>query len=85
MNPDAGYVGKEDIVEKHRMIPIICKKDTQNHPLTEKQKSNDRKKSMTRRLMEHVFGFGRQSIRRLVVRTVRLVRFKANVALTSLV
>ncbi|EXY74656.1 transposase IS4 family protein, partial [Bacteroides fragilis str. 3988T(B)14] len=34
---------------------------------------------------EHVFGFEEQTMRGLVVRTVGLIRAKANVALTSLV
>lgn len=37
------------------------------------------------RLVEHVFGFEEQTMRGLVVRTVGLIRAKANVALTSLV
>lgn len=82
---DAGYAGQEDIVEKHGMNPIICEKGTRNHPLTEEQQLNNRKKSKTRCLVEHVFGFEEQSMRGLVVRTIGMVRAKANVALTSLV
>lgn len=82
---DAGYVGQEDIVEKYEMNPIICEKGTRNHPLTEEQQLNNRKKSKTRCLVEHVFGFEEQSMRGLVVRTIGMVRAKANVALTSLV
>lgn len=56
-----------------------------NRPLTKEQKSDNRKKSKTRCLVEHVFGFEEQTMRGLVVRTVGLIRAKANVALTSLV
>lgn len=67
------------------MNPIICKKGYRNRPLTKEQKSDNRKKSKTRCLVEHVFGFEEQTMRGLVVRTVGLIRAKANVALTSLV
>ena len=82
---DAGYVGQEEIVKQHKMNPIICEKGYRNRPLTKEQKSDNRKKSKTRCLVEHVFGFEEQTMRGLVVRTVGLIRAKANVALTSLV
>ena len=84
-NLDAGYVGQEEIVKQHKMNPIICEKGYRNRPLTKEQKSDNRKKSKTRCLVEHVFGFEEQTMRGLVVRTVGLIRAKANVALTSLV
>lgn len=70
---------------QHKMNPIICEKGYRNRPLTKEQKSDNRKKSKTRCLVEHVFGFEEQTMRGLVVRTVGLIRAKANVALTSLV
>lgn len=82
---DAGYVGQEEIVKQHKMNPIICEKGYRNRPLTKEQKSDNRKKSKTRCLVEHVFGFEEQTMRGLVVRTVGLIRAKANVAFTSLV
>lgn len=54
---DAGYVGKEDVVEKSGMIHIICEKGYKNHPLTDGQKKSNREKSRTRCLIEHIFGF----------------------------
>ena len=81
----SGYVGQEEIVKLHQMNPIICEKGDRNRPLTKEQKSDNRKKSKTRCLVEHVFGFEEQTMRGLVVRTVGLIRAKANVALTSLV
>jgi transposase, IS5 family len=77
--------GQEEIVKQHKMNPIICEKGYRNRPLTKEQKSDNRKKSKTRCLVEHVFGFEEQTMRGLVVRTVGLIRAKANVALTSLV
>lgn len=44
------------------MNPIICEKGRRNHPLTEKQKAENRRKSKTRCLVEHVFGFEEQSM-----------------------
>lgn len=82
---DSAYESQEDTVEKHGMTPVICEKGHRGHPLTAEQKESNRKKSKTRCLVEHVFGFEEQSMRGLVVRTVGLVRAKANVALTSLV
>ena len=76
---DAGYVGQEEIVKQHKMNPIICEKGYRNRPLTKEQKSDNRKKSKTRCLVEHVFGFEEQTMRGLVVRTVGLIRAKANV------
>ena len=65
------------------MNPIICEKGYRNRPLTKEQKKSDnRKKSKTRCLVEHVFGFEEQTMRGFVVRTVGLIRAKANVAFT---
>ena len=59
------------------MNPIICEKGRRNHPLTEKQKAENRRKSKTRCLVEHVFGFEEQSMHGLIVRTIGIVRAKA--------
>ena len=71
-------------VKEHGMNPIICEKGRRNHPLTEKQKAENRRKSKTRCLVEHVFGFEEQSMHGLIVRTIGIVRAKANVAMTNL-
>ena len=82
---DAGYAGQESTVKEHGMNPIICEKGRRNHPLTEKQKAENRRKSKTRCLVEHVFGFEEQSMHGLIVRDNRdFVRAKANVAMTNL-
>ena len=67
------------------MIPVICGKGHRNYPLTDGRKTGDRKKSKVRGRVGHVFGFMEQIMRGLVVKTVRLARAKANVAMTSLV
>lgn len=54
---DAGYVGKEEEVEKHGMTPVICEKGSKGHPLTEEQIKSNRTKSKVRCRVEHVYGF----------------------------
>lgn len=82
---DAGYAGKDDEIRECGMTPVICGKGYRNRPLTEAQKAGNREKSKIRSRVEHVFGFMEQSMNGLSVRTVGIVRAKANVALTSLV
>ena len=82
---DSGYVGQEDVLRSRGMNPIICEKGYRNHPLTDEQKANNRQKSKIRCRVEHIFGFEEGCMKGLVVRSVGLLRAKANVALTSLV
>ena len=64
----------------HGIVPIVCEKGYRGHPLTEKQKENNRKKSSTRSRVEHVFGFMEQTMHGLIFRGVGIVRAKANIA-----
>ncbi|MCQ2338223.1 MAG: IS5 family transposase [Paludibacteraceae bacterium] len=82
---DAGYVGTEDELRANGIVPIVCEKGYRGHPLTEKQKENNRKKSSTRSRVEHVFGFMEQTMHGLIFRGVGIVRAKANIAMTNLV
>ena len=82
---DAGYVGKDDVVRKCGMIPVICEKGYRNHPLTDEQKQNNRLKSKTRCRVEHVFGFIEGAMNGSFVRSIGIVRAKAATALTCLV
>lgn len=82
---DSGYIGQDGILRNHGMNPIICEKGFRNHPLTDEQKANNRQKSKIRCRVEHIFGFEEGSMKGLVVRSIGLMRAKANVALTSLV
>ncbi|MGM9703917.1 MAG: IS5 family transposase, partial [Prevotella sp.] len=82
---DAGYVGKEEVVEKCGMKPIICEKGYKNHPLTEEQKKSNRKKSHSRCLIEYIFGFVEGAMNGSLVRSIGMVRAKASTALTYLV
>ena len=83
---DAGYVGVEDELRANGIVPIVCEKGYRGHPLTEKQKENNRKKSSIRSRVEHVFGFMEQTMHGgLIFRGVGIVRAKANIAMTNLV
>ena len=82
---DSGYIGQDGVLRDYGMNPIICEKGFRNHPLTDEQKANNRQKSKTRCRVEHIFGFEEGSMKGLVVRSIGLMRAKANVALTSLV
>ena len=66
------------------MNPIICGGGYQNRPLTKEQKSDNRKNPRHVALSSMYSGLGTNHAG-LVVRTVGLIRAKANVALTSLV
>jgi IS5 family transposase len=82
---DAGYVGKEDVVTKCGMKPVICEKGYRNHPLTDEQKKNNREKSRSRCLIEHIFGFVEGAMNGSFVRSIGIIRAKASTALTCLV
>lgn len=82
---DAGYTGLENALKEKGVKPIICEKGFRNHPLTESQKENNRKKSTVRSRVEHVFGFMEQSMRGLFLRCIGMTRAKANIAFTNLV
>lgn len=82
---DAGYAGREDVVTKAGMIPIICERNYRNKPLTDVQIANNRQKSKTRCRVEHIFGFIEQAMHGSFARSIGLVRAKANIALTCLV
>ena len=67
------------------MIPIICEKGHKNQPLTDEQKKNNREKSHTRCLIEHIFGFVEGAMNGSLVRSIGIIRAMAANALTCLV
>lgn len=77
---DAGYVGTEESLRERGIVPIVCEKGYRGHPLTEKQKADNRLKSSTRSRVEHVFGFMEQSMKGLIFRGVGMIRAKATIA-----
>lgn len=82
---DAGYESQEEVVTSCGMIPVICEKGHRNHPLNEEQKSNNRIKSKSRCLVEHIFGFIEGAMTGSLVRSIGMMRAAANSALTCLV
>lgn len=82
---DAGYESRDDVVRECGMTPVICEKGHRNHPLTDEQKRNNRRKSRSRCRVEHIFGFIKGSMNGSFVRSIGIIRAKAATALTCLV
>ena len=57
LHADSAYVGQCDILAKWGMSDEICEKGFRGHPLSDEQKSSNRKKSSIRSRVEHAFGF----------------------------
>ena len=79
---DSAYVGQE--IPEH-VEAQICEKGYRNHPLTEEQKQNNRRKSKIRCRIEHVFGFMTGSMNGITVRTIGMDRAAFNIGLTNLI
>ena len=62
---------------------LFDKEDTERK-LTEGQKESNREKSRTRCRVEHIFGFMENTMHRLYIRTVGLVRATAVIGLINL-
>ena len=63
----------------------ICEKSYRGHPLTEKQKENNKIKSHTRCLVEHIFGFMECVMNKLFVRTIGIARAKSVIGMNNLI
>lgn len=83
---DAGYIGRSqaELIASFGMTPEICEKAYRNHPLTEEQKEENRRKSKVRARIEHVFGFVQATMGGSIVRTVGMTRATAHEQLTQL-
>lgn len=83
---DAGYIGRSqsELITSFGMTPEICEKGHRNHPLTEEQRKENRRKSKVRARIEHVFGFVQATMGGSFVRTVGMVRATAHEQLTQL-
>lgn len=82
---DSAY-SSEEIAEK---LPKycenqICEKGFRNHPLTEEQKENNKKKSKIRCRIEHIFGFMTNSINGITIRSIGIDRAWLNIGLMNL-
>ena len=83
---DSAYTGieQEKIYDDKKVIPRINEKGYRNKPLTEEQKANNKEKSKTRARVEHVFGFMKNSMHDLFVRTIGLTRAESKIGLINL-
>ena len=79
---DSAYAGQE--IPEH-IEAQICEKGYRNHPLTEEQKQNNRRKSKIRCRIEHIFGFMTGSMNGITVRTIGIKRAAFNIGLTNLI
>jgi IS5 family transposase len=84
---DSAYEGKkiETVLEKRKARNRIHEKGHRDHPLTEKQKASNRKKSMIRARIEHVFAFMTNTMKGLRIRSIGIERARANIGMINLV
>jgi IS5 family transposase len=84
---DSAYSGAaiaEELI-KRKFKPKICEKGYRNHPLTDKQKESNRKKSQVRCRVEHIFGEMRMRMGDEVLRTIGMARAKFMIGIRNLV
>ncbi len=63
----------------------ICEKGYRDHPLTEEQKENNRKKSKVRCRVEHIFGFMTGSMNGINLRCIGITRACFSIGITNLI
>ena len=81
---DSAYVGQEETLQKYGLKDEICEKGYRGNPLTDEQREENRKKSMIRSRVEHVFGFMEGAMHGLTVRTIGIARATAHIFLKCL-
>lgn len=79
---DSAYVGQ---AVPEQVQAEICEKGYRNHPLSEEQKQNNRKKSKIRCRIEHVFGYMTGNMHGITFRGIGKTRADFNIGLTNLV
>jgi IS5 family transposase len=88
LHGDSAYTGEriETILEGRGVEGEICEKGYRGHPLTERQKKRNRKKSKIRVRVEHIFGFMTNTMREgLKMRWIGMKRITAGIGLLNLV
>ncbi len=88
LHADSAYSGEkiETILKEKCVKGEICEKGYRNHPLTEKQKKSNRKKSRIRARVEHIFGFMTNTMRDgLKMRWIGMRRIALGIGLLNLV
>lgn len=81
---DSAYVGQEETLQKYGLKDEICEKGYRGNPLTDEQRDENRKKSVIRSRIEHVFGFMEGAMHGLTVRTIGIARATAHIFLKCL-
>lgn len=81
---DSAYVGQEETLKKYGLKDEICEKGYRGKPLTDEQREENRKKSVIRSRVEHVFGFMEGAMHGLTVRTIGVARATAHIFLKCL-
>jgi transposase, IS5 family len=85
---DSAYVGKEietKLIKDKKVVPQIIERAYKDKPLTDTQKENNHLKAKTRCRVEHVFGFIENSMKGSFIRSIGMMRAKANIGLMNLV
>lgn len=85
---DSAYVGEDianTLTNDKKVSPLIIERAYKNKPLTETQKENNHIKAKTRCRVEHVFGFIQNSMNGCFIRSIGMIRAKANIGLINLV
>ena len=82
--PDANYVGQEETLQRYELKDEICEKGYRGKPLTDEQREENRKKSVIRSRVEHLFGFMEGAMHGLTVRTIGIARATAHIFLKCL-
>jgi IS5 family transposase len=88
LHADSAYTGEkiETILQANEVKGEICEKGYRGHPLTERQKKRNRKKSKIRVRIEHIFGFMTNTMRDgLKMRWIGMRRITAGIGLLNLV
>ena len=81
---DSAYVGQEETLQNYGLKDKICEKGYRGNPLTDEQREENRKKSVIRSRVEHVFGFMEGAMHGLTVRTIGIARANAHIFLKCL-
>ena len=81
---DSAYVGQEETLQKYGLKDEICEKGYRGNPLTDEQREENRKKSVIRSRVEHVFGFMEGAMHWLTVRTIGIARATTHIFLKCL-
>ena len=84
MYGDSAYSGLGYLFERKGVIKEVCSKGQRSHPLTEEQKSENKRISKNRARVEHVFGFMEGAMHGLTCRLIGLTRAKVIVGLINL-